>query len=118
MEDSDFDFLEWVEQRQGVQRKMRDFEGFEVSSKDIPWPEVTKVRDDGKIELVYALNVLYRKCAVCSDSQTGKGRQLATEYFNTKAFRDYLKKNENIVIKLIPSSSMSANQELSFTWRV
>ena len=49
-EEADFDFIEWLEKRQGVNKKMRDFASSDLfDPKDIPWPKVKNARTDGVI---------------------------------------------------------------------
>ena len=71
----EFDFLDWLDEQNGVQQKMKRFQSEYANPDDIPWPEVDEINPNGKISIVYALPVFYKTCDSCFETRAEQTEQ-------------------------------------------
>ena len=81
----------------------------------MPWPQIKEpISVDGRVKVKFQNEVIYTKCVACEvadDRQTLRRLQETREnskpekFYKTKSYKEMLKKNKNIVMKIIPSSS-------------
>ena len=95
---------------------MKNSERYGIRQEKIPWPEVQEINEDGKMTIKYTKEVVY---IGLEQFLIGSVRRDLQDTFVTNdesiAFRESLKENENIVVRLIPSQK---SDELEFNWTI
>ena len=105
-----------------MSNKMRNSKSLseDIITDEIAWPEMYQIESNGKAQIKYANDIFYRRCTIC-ESQSGKNlRQLDDydqEFYNSQEYLQFLEKNQNVQVTLIPSSQ-SSQEKLGFKWAI
>ena len=93
----------------------------------MPWPQINEpISGDGRVKVKFQNEVIYTKCVACEasyyDTNWRRLREKSAvsgpvKFYQTESYKEMLKRNKNIVMKIIPSSS-SNSQQLDFDWEI